>query len=139
IRARGLAQGVPSRALDALLDALLRGALPPGSEALAPLLQPGVETFLDFLPPARLVVLCQPDRGAPRRPQPGVDTSLASLPPASLVVLDEPDAGRERLARFQVEALEGFAGANTGERVVCEPDELLLGADALAAAIEERR
>ncbi len=106
IRARGLAQGVPGRALDALLDALLRGALPPGSEALAALLQPALETFLDF------------------------------LPEAALVVLDEPDSGRERLARFQVEALEGFAGASTGERVVCEPKELLLTADALGAAID---
>jgi len=109
IRARGLAQGVPSRALDALLDALLRGALPPGSEALAPLLQPALETFLDF------------------------------LPEQTLVVLDEPDTGRERLTRFHVDALEGFAGAKTGERVVCEPDELLIGADALTAAIEQRR
>ena len=109
IRARGLAQGVPSRALDALLDALLRGALPPGSEALAPLLQPALETFLDF------------------------------LPAGALVVIDEPDAGRERLSRFSVEVLESFAGASTGERVVCEPGELLLGADALAAAIEARR
>jgi len=109
IRARALAQGVPSRTLDALLDALLRGALPPGSEAIAKLLQPALETFLDF------------------------------LPDGSLIVLDEPDAGRERLARFAVEAIEGFAGAHTGERVVCEPDELLLGADALAAAIEARR
>jgi transcription-repair coupling factor (superfamily II helicase) len=109
IRARGLAQGVPSRALDALLDALLRGALPPGAEALAPLLQPARETFLDF------------------------------LPEDGLIVLDEPDAGRERLARFALEALEGFAGAKSGERVVCEPDELLVGADALAAAIEARR
>jgi hypothetical protein len=33
IRARGLAQGVASRVIDGLLDALLRGALPPGSEA----------------------------------------------------------------------------------------------------------
>ena len=109
IRARGLAQGVPSRAIDALLDALLRGALPPGVEAMAPLLQPALETFLDF------------------------------LPEGALVASDEPDSGRDRLARFQVEALEGFAGAKTGERVVCDPDELLVGADALAAAVEARR
>jgi transcription-repair coupling factor (superfamily II helicase) len=106
IRARGLAQGVPGRTVDALLDTLLRGSLPSGSEALAALLQPALETFLDF------------------------------LPEGALVVLDEPDSGRERLARFQVEALEGFAGASTGERVVCEPEELLLTADALGAAID---
>ncbi len=105
IRARGLALGVPPRALDALLDALLRGSLPAGVEAMAKLLQPELETFLDF------------------------------LPANALVALDEPDAGRERLARFHVEALEGFAGANTGERVVCEPGELLIGADALVAAL----
>ena len=109
IRARSVAQGVPARATDALLDALLRGALPPGVEAMAALLQPALESFLDF------------------------------LPAGALVAIDEPDAGRERLARFSVEALEGFAGAKTGERVVCEPDELLLGADALALAVEARR
>jgi transcription-repair coupling factor (superfamily II helicase) len=76
---------------------------------LAALLQPALETFLDF------------------------------LPEAALVVLDEPDNGRERLARFHVEALEGFAGASTGERVVCEPEELLLSADALARAIDSLR
>ncbi len=108
IRSVGLAQGVPARTLDGLLDALLRGALPPGAEAIAPLLQPAVESFLDF------------------------------LPSGALVVIDEPDSGRERLARFQVEALEGHAGAATGERVVCAPDELLIGADALIAAIEAR-
>jgi transcription-repair coupling factor (superfamily II helicase) len=109
IRARALAQGVPTRALDALLDALLRGALPPGVEAMAPLLQPALVSFLDF------------------------------LPEGSLVAIDEPDAGRERLARFSVEALEGFAGAKASERVVCEPDELLIGADELALAVEARR
>ncbi|MEN8158646.1 MAG: transcription-repair coupling factor [Myxococcota bacterium] len=109
IRSLASTQGVPARAVDALLDALLRGALPPGAEAIAPLLQPALERFLDF------------------------------LPDDALVVIDEPDAGRERLTRFQVEALEGHAGAATGERVVCEPDALLVGADDLVAAIEARR
>jgi len=109
LRRRGLAQGVPARTLDALLDALLRGAFPPGVEALAPLLQPALESFLDF------------------------------LPESALVLVDEPENGRERLVRFHVEALEGYAGANNGERVVCEPGELLLAGDALVAAIEARR
>jgi len=108
IRARALAQGVPSRAVDALLDALLRGALPPGVEAMAPLLQPALESFLDF------------------------------LPEDALVALDEPETGRERLTRFAVEALEGFAAAKLGERLVCEPGELLVSADALAGAVEAR-
>jgi transcription-repair coupling factor (superfamily II helicase) len=109
IRSLASTQGVPARAVDALLDALLRGSLPPGAEAIAPLLQPEVERFLDF------------------------------LPKEALVVIDEPDAGRDRLARFQVETLEGHAGAATGERVVCTPDELLVGADELVATVEARR
>jgi transcription-repair coupling factor (superfamily II helicase) len=109
IRTRGLAQGLPSRALDALLDALLRGALPPGSEAMAALLQPALESFLDF------------------------------VPEGALVAIDEPDTARERLERFSVEALEGFAGTKGGERVVCEPGELLVPSDALVAATLARR
>jgi transcription-repair coupling factor (superfamily II helicase) len=108
IRSLGLRLGVPGRSVDTLLDALLRGALPPGAEAIAALLQPELEGFLDF------------------------------LPDEALIVIDEPDSGRERLARFQVEILESHAGASSGERIVCGPDELLIGADALVAAIEAR-
>jgi transcription-repair coupling factor (superfamily II helicase) len=43
--------------VDALLDSLLRGHLPPGAEALAPLLLSSLETVFDFLPHDTLVVL----------------------------------------------------------------------------------
>ena len=46
-------QGVSGREVDALVDTLLRGSLPPGAEALAPLLLRGMETVFDFLPPTR--------------------------------------------------------------------------------------
>jgi transcription-repair coupling factor (superfamily II helicase) len=45
------------RVVDQLLDSLLRGHLPPGAEALAPLLLPELETVFDFLPEDSLVVL----------------------------------------------------------------------------------
>jgi transcription-repair coupling factor (superfamily II helicase) len=81
IRARADAQSLHPRVADRLIDALLRGSLPPGSEALAPLLQPETESFLDF------------------------------LPSEALVALVEPASGRARLARFFEEALESFETA----------------------------
>jgi len=82
IRARGLAQGVPARTLDALLDTLLRGSLPSGCEALAALLQPRLETFLDFLPASALIVLDEPDNGANAWPASTSRRSKASPAPA---------------------------------------------------------
>jgi transcription-repair coupling factor (superfamily II helicase) len=109
IRALAASQRVPARAVDQLLDSLLRGALPPGAEALAPLLQPRLETVLDFLPE---------------------DT---------LVVVDDPEAGRERMVRYWLEVLENFDLAVAGGRVVSPPAELALGADQLRTGIEARR
>ena len=68
-------QGASPAAVEEMLDALIRGHLPPGIEALAPFLQPALETVFDFLPS---------------------DT---------LVVLDDPDPGRERLTQYCDEAL----------------------------------
>ncbi|MEN8181768.1 MAG: CarD family transcriptional regulator, partial [Myxococcota bacterium] len=48
---------VEPRAVDQLMDSLLRGHLPPGVEALAPRLLPAHETVFDFLPSDTLVVL----------------------------------------------------------------------------------
>jgi transcription-repair coupling factor (superfamily II helicase) len=101
-------QKLPMRAVDELMDALLRGHHPPGIESLAPLLQPALETVFDFLP---------------------ADT---------LIVVDDPDAGRQRLLRYAEELIENFDLAIESGRVVSPPDELGIGADALLEAVGER-
>ena len=101
-------QGVADRAVDELLDTLLRGHLPPGIEALAPLLQPSQETVFDFLPQ---------------------DT---------LIVVDDPDAGRARLLRHAEELFENFELALENGRVVAPPDRLTLGAETLLEAVSAR-
>jgi len=103
------AQRIPARQVDELLDSLLRGTLPPGAEALAPLLQERLESVLDFLPE---------------------DT---------LLVLDDAAAGRERLFRHAEEALSQYDAAREGSRLVCPPEEVLLPADALVEAVAARR
>ena len=87
IRALAAEQGVPTRNVDELLDALLRGHTPPGVEALAPLLQRSLECAADFLPD---------------------DT---------LIAIDEHGAGRERLARYIAESFENFEVARASGRV----------------------
>jgi transcription-repair coupling factor (superfamily II helicase) len=82
--------------------------VPPGAEALAPLLQPALETVFDFLPG---------------------DT---------LVLVDDPEAGRERLLRHAEETLQNFELARESGRVVCLPDELALPLDELAARVRAR-
>jgi transcription-repair coupling factor (superfamily II helicase) len=101
IRELAASQNVESRIVDQLLDSLLRGNVPPGAEALAPLLQPALETVLDFLP---------------------LDT---------LVLVDEPEAGRERLLRYAADALENFEVALASGRVASPPDQLLVAPDLL--------
>ncbi|MBW2243424.1 MAG: transcription-repair coupling factor [Deltaproteobacteria bacterium] len=108
IRERGMKQGIAVRKLDALLDGLLRGSLPPGVEAMAPLLQPAMETLFD------------------------------ALPDDTLVVVDEPAAGHDALLHADTERLENWEGTENGERVVCTPDELALGFDEVRAEIERR-
>jgi transcription-repair coupling factor (superfamily II helicase) len=109
IRARAEAEGAAPREIDALLDALLRGHLPPGAEALAPWLVPaepaGLETLFDW------------------------------LPPDALVAMEEPEACRERLARFADEAAHGHAVAREAGRPVAPPAELLLAPDAVWSAL----
>ncbi|MDJ0869281.1 MAG: transcription-repair coupling factor [Myxococcota bacterium] len=109
IRLRSDDDGADPRVVDELLDALLRGTLPPGAEALAPWLQPGLETVFDF------------------------------LPDDALVVIDEPEAGRERLARFEVDALESCEAARVAGRVVAPPEELLLSADEIERELAARQ
>jgi transcription-repair coupling factor (superfamily II helicase) len=109
LRERALAQGASERVADELIDALLRGHLPPGIEALAPLLQPAVETVLDFLPE---------------------DT---------LVVIDDAQAGRDRLAHYLEELYAGFDAARHTHRIVATPEELIWAPDALEAGLTARR
>jgi transcription-repair coupling factor (superfamily II helicase) len=109
IRELAARQRVPAARVDDLIDALLRGHVPPGGESLAPLLVPGLESVLDFLP---------------------ADT---------LIVIDEPGAARERLARFWEEVLANREAAREGGRVAAPLEDLLLDPDALAAGIEARR
>ena len=108
LRALAEHQGLEPREVDALLDGLLRGHLPPGAEALSPLLQPALETLLDF------------------------------LPADALVVIDRPGSGRERLREYALEILENHHAAVEAKRVVSPPDELFLAADALEAELEAR-
>jgi transcription-repair coupling factor (superfamily II helicase) len=109
IRALAASQQVEPRAVDQLLDSLLRGSLPPGVEALAPLLLPRLETVLDF------------------------------LPADALIVVDDPDAGRDRLERHAAEMRDNFDVARASGRVVAPPEQLALGAAELLAAVEARR
>ncbi len=109
IRAHSDAQGADPSVVDELLDSLLRGSLPPGAEALAPWIQPDLETLFDFLPD---------------------DT---------LVVFDEPEAGRERLERYLEEAEEGWLDARASGRVAVPPEELLIPAAAIEGGLAERR
>ena len=108
LRQQAQQEGVPEHVVDRLLDTLLRGNLPPGVEALAPLLQPAQEAVLDF------------------------------LPDDALLVLDDPTAGRDRLMRFQEEAYENFQSACDSQRLVCPPKTLLLFADALVETLAGR-
>ncbi len=109
IRELARSQGIEARAVDELVNALLRGHLPPGVEALAPLLQPALETVLDFLPR---------------------DT---------LIVVDDPEAGRDSLLKYAATMLEDFDMAIERGRVVSPPDELALNADDLLQQIRERK
>ena len=66
IRAHAKEQGIATGEIDSLIDSLLRGHLPPGAESLAPLIQPDMESFFDYLPEDTLVLLEDPDEGVVR-------------------------------------------------------------------------
>ena len=108
LRELAAAQRIPARAVDELVDALLRGHVPPGAEALAPLLQPSLESVLDYLPD---------------------DT---------LVVVDDPAPGHERLIHHAAEALENYDVARAAGRLVSLPEELSLAPDELERAVQAR-
>ncbi len=109
LRALADAERIAPRQVDELVDSLLRGSLPPGAEALAPLLQPSLEGFLDFLPE---------------------DT---------LVVLDDGMAARERLARYADEAFTNYDAARAGGRLVCAPEDVLVPTDLVTRALDALR
>ncbi|NRA07166.1 MAG: transcription-repair coupling factor [Myxococcales bacterium] len=108
IRSLAESQQIPARNVDALLDELLRGQLPPGVEAIAPLLMRDSASVLDFLPR---------------------DT---------LVVIDDLEAGRARLARYAEEAATNYELARASGRLVLPPAELGLDPEALHGAIAAR-
>ena len=92
-----------------LIDSLLRGDLPPGIEALTPILCPNMEDVLDY------------------------------LPPEALVILDDPSAGMDRLDRYHDEAQASHAAALASRRLICPPDQLLATPDAIESALTQRR
>ncbi|HXK24546.1 MAG TPA: transcription-repair coupling factor [Myxococcota bacterium] len=102
-------RGLAARDVDALVDTLLRGSVPPGGEALAPLLLRGMETVFEFLPE---------------------DTQ---------VVVDDLGAGRARLLRYAEEALSNYELARESGRLVATPDELALSPEVLEQALLARR
>jgi transcription-repair coupling factor (superfamily II helicase) len=109
IRELAAEQRVPNRAVDELLDSLLRGHIPPGAEALAPLLQPSIESVLDYLPE---------------------DT---------LIVVDDPEACRERMLRYTTDAYDNFEVAVENGRVVSPPAELAVSPEDLERDVSARK
>jgi len=106
LRALGTERDVPASEVDRLVDSLLRGHIPPGTESLAPLLLERPASVFDYLPK---------------------DT---------LVVIDDPETGRERLAAHLEEAAQAYPGTLEAGRLVCPPAELLLSADEVITRVE---
>jgi transcription-repair coupling factor (superfamily II helicase) len=69
LRDAASSQGVAASAVDELVNALLRSFVPPGGESLAPLIQPSLETFFDYLPETTHVLIEEPEEGAARLEQ----------------------------------------------------------------------
>ena len=105
LRALALESDTPQAQCNELIDGLLRGHLPPGIEALAPLLQSNQESVLDH------------------------------LPPEALVIVDDAGAGQTRLDEYHGEALANFQAARDAGRMVCAPDELLMQPEALVSGL----
>jgi len=66
LRARAAEESIAPAQVDALIDSLLRGAIPPGAESLAPLIQPELESFFDYLPADTLVLVEEPEQAMAR-------------------------------------------------------------------------
>ncbi|MCP5042309.1 MAG: hypothetical protein GY944_14890, partial [bacterium] len=108
VRELALEQGNDDAAIEEQLDALLRGSLPPGIEALGPVLQPDLERVVDFLPP---------------------DTSI---------LIDDPGACEQRLERYCDEARRNHDSARDAGRTVVDLDDLMLSKQGLEDAVRER-
>jgi len=108
IRAVAEACGGTAKEVDELMESLLRGHLPPGAEALAPLLQPVLTSVLDFLPR---------------------DT---------LVLIPEPEAGERRLHAYYEEAQAHYQTCAESHRPACRPEELLVAETELLGDLEGR-
>jgi transcription-repair coupling factor (superfamily II helicase) len=109
LRALAEAEGVAAREIDRWIDGLLRGAAPPGSEGLLPLLQPALESFFDF------------------------------LPDSASVLVEEWEAGSARLLRYAGEALENHEAARAAGRPVAAPDACFLRIEDVEAELTRRR
>jgi len=108
LRLLALDQGAPEKADDELIDALLRGHLPPGIEALASVLQPEQESVFDF------------------------------LPDDVLLVIDDGATAWERLEQYLSDAEFNHRSARDSGRICAPPEHLLLSADALRERIDAR-
>ncbi len=108
VRALAVEQENDDGEIEELLDAMLRGSLPPGIEALGPVLQPEQESVLDYLPH---------------------DT---------LILIDDPTAGKQRLEKYFDEAERNYRSARDSRRTVVEPRQLMLTRDELEAAVSAR-
>ncbi|NNL84545.1 MAG: transcription-repair coupling factor [Myxococcales bacterium] len=109
IRALAARDDLPESAADAVIDALLRGHIPPGAESLADLLQPQLESF------------------------------FAYLPERTLIILEEPGQLADHAATFQAEIEENYEAAKAAGRLVSPPEALFLPEEAVLAEIEEIR
>jgi len=109
IRELAVEQDVSNRAVDELLDSLLRGHIPPGAEALTPLLQLAVETVFSYLPS---------------------DT---------LIVVVDPETGRDRMQQYASDAEENYEIAKESGRVVSEPSELALSPEEIEREMLARK
>ena len=89
IRSRAAEQGIATAEIDSLIDALLRGHLPPGAESLAPLIQPDLESFFDYLPEDVLVLIEEPEEAIARFEEVH-DETLANLEAAQSERLTVP-------------------------------------------------
>jgi len=109
LRAHAAAQGVSEADCSALVDALLRGHLPPGVEAIAPILRSKNARALDF------------------------------LPEDALILLDETAQIELQLAQFFDQAHAQAEAARGAGRLICPPGDAFVDPTQLRTALAARR
>jgi transcription-repair coupling factor (superfamily II helicase) len=109
VRERGRAADIPESNIYAVTEPLARRHLPPGIENLEALFHDSMETVLDY------------------------------LPGAALLVVDDPEAGRQRAREHLEEVFEGHARAAREDRLVCDPLELYATDDSAEEEVRRRR